>query len=454
MILTHGANSLQHGFTPKPIPTGFTRVYGVESAYRNTAFTLDISSLGLTNKDLESVMECYITPFECKPYAERPYSTNTLCPWCSPSKIEFFNSNGNNRYKVYQRNGGGNYSTVFTTTDSSFGGRKTIVCKNNLMTVNGTTWTLDSRIYAVTSVTSLLLWGPFDNSIYTSITIYEVTVKKGDRIYAHLVPVRDESTGHPNFFDEVSGIVMTPQLGPTSTDWSLFEIIDGTNPDWKLDIPNLDLTTLTQDGISFTKTNNPVLSKSSTELIMQGPGSLTLDLTQFGSFSKLEFTVSRLNQSVAWQAWTVIGAGSFVGNGNGGYASIPTLWVYGGNPYWNNIRRYILGAYDTGWNSPPSEAYRTFRYINGFEYYENRNGEDRGMALDHPAYDFYALPLTVRVERENGLESTYWNDVLVSIVDYSSVPFTNEYACNVWRMTVDDSDSSVETAITSLKVWT
>ena len=225
-------------------------------------------------------------------------------------------------------------------------------------------------------------------------------------------------------------------------------------PAFELDIPNFDLTTLTQDGIAFVKGSTPTLSKSGGELILQGPGSLTLDLTQFGSFSKLEFTVSRLNQSVAWQAWTYIGTGSWIGNGNGGYASIPTLWVYAGNEYLNNIRRYVLGDYDTAWNSPPSDAYCTFRYINGYYYYENRNGENRTVALDHPAYDFYALPLTVRVERENGIESTYWNDVLVSIVDYSSVPFTNEYACNVWRMAVEDSDSSVETAITSLKVWT
>ena len=224
MILTHGANSLQHGFTPKPIPTGFTRVYGVKSAYRNTAFTLDISSLGLTNQDLESVMECYITPFECKPFGQTPYSTNTLCPWSINSKIEFYSYSGSNYYRVYQHNGGSNRETTFTTTDISFGGRKTIICKNNLMTVNGDTWTLDSRCYGVASVTSLFLWGPFDNAIYTPITIYEVTVKKGDTIYAHLVPVRDESTGYPNFFDEVSGRVMSPEPGLT---WEEFEIILG-----------------------------------------------------------------------------------------------------------------------------------------------------------------------------------------------------------------------------------
>lgn len=228
----------------------------------------------------------------------------------------------------------------------------------------------------------------------------------------------------------------------------------GSGPAFELDIANFDLTTLTQDGITFGKGSTPTLSKSGGELIMQGPGSLTLDLTQFGSFSKLEFTVSRLNQSVAWQTWTHIGSGCEIGNGNGGYASIPTLWVYAGNPYWNNLRRYVLGAGDTSWQTQPSEAYVEFRYIDGYYYYENRNGENTDVQIDHPAFNFYALPLTVRVERENGIESTYWNDVLVSIIDYSSVSFTNEYACNVWRMAVEDSDSSVETAITSLKVWT
>ena len=228
----------------------------------------------------------------------------------------------------------------------------------------------------------------------------------------------------------------------------------GGGPAFELDIANFDLTTLAQGGITFGKDNTPTLSKSGGELILQGPGGLTLDLTQFGSFSKLEFTVSRLNQSVGWQTWTYLGSGSWIGNGNGGYAGIPTLWVYAGNEYYNNIRRYCLGQSDTAWTSPPSADYRTFRYTNGSQYYENRNGEDRTENLDHPAYDFYALPLTVRVERENGVESTYWNDVLVSIVDYSSVPFTNEYICNVWRMNVADSESSVETAITSLKVWT
>ena len=225
MILTHGANSLQHGFTPKPIPTGFTRVYGVKSAYRNTAFTLDISGLGITNQDLESVMECYITPFECKPYDQRPYSTNNVCPWCS-SMIQLYYYNGNT-YRVYLTNGGQNRDSTFGTTDTSFGGRKTIVCKNNLMTINGTTWTIDSSAYAIKNLTSLYLWGPFDSPIYTPITIYEVTVKKGNTIYAHLIPVRDESTGYPNFFDEVSGLVMTPELGPTWTEWNQFEIIEG-----------------------------------------------------------------------------------------------------------------------------------------------------------------------------------------------------------------------------------
>lgn len=227
----------------------------------------------------------------------------------------------------------------------------------------------------------------------------------------------------------------------------------GSGPAFELDIPNFDLTTLTQDGITFGKGSTPTLSKSGSELILQGPGSLTLDLTQFGSFSKLEFTVSRLTASVAWQAWTHIGAGSQIGNGNGGYTGIPTLWVYAYR-YDNTPRKYILGAADASWPVPPGEDYKIFRYVNGPHYYENRNGEDADIPLDHPAFDFYTLPLTVRVERENGLEYTYWNDVLVSIIDYSNILFTNEYACNVWRMNVEDSDSSVETAITSLKVWT
>ena len=226
MILTHGANSLQHGFTPKPVPTGFTRVYGVKSAYRNTAFTLDISSLGITNQDLESVMECYITPFECKPYDQSPYSTNDICPWCT-STIRLFTLYGANQYNIQLHNGGDAYQSSISTTDTAFGGRKRITAKNNLLDINGVVYTCDARGYAVSNVTSLHLWGPFDNPIYTPITIYEVTVKKGDTIYAHLVPVRDESTGHPNFFDEVSGQVMTPQLGPTWTEWNEFEIIEG-----------------------------------------------------------------------------------------------------------------------------------------------------------------------------------------------------------------------------------
>lgn len=227
----------------------------------------------------------------------------------------------------------------------------------------------------------------------------------------------------------------------------------GSGPAFELDIANFDLTTLTQDGITFGTVNTPTLSKSGGELILQGPGGLTLDLTQFGSFSKLEFTVSRMTSSVAWQAWSYIGSGSWIGNNGGGYANIPTLWVYAYR-YDNIPRKYCLGSFDTSWVYPPGEDYKIYRYVDGAMYYENRNGEDSTVYIDHPAFDFYALPLTVRVERENGLESTYWNDVLVSIVDYSSISFTNEYACNVWRMAVEDSDSSVETAITSLKVWT
>lgn len=447
MILTHGANSLQHGFTPQPIPTGFTRVYGIKSAYRNEAFRLDVSSLGITNQDLESVMECFVTPIT-SPYPSTPYAVNNVCPFAR--SVIIVDGSG---VSLSLENGTSGWFGNVLYSASDFGGRKSISLKNNILDINGITYS-NLRGYAVAGVTYLSLWGPFDNAIYTPITIYEVTVKKGNTIYAHLVPVRDESTGHPNFFDEISGRVMTPQLEPSWTEWNEFEIIDSSNPDWELDIPNFDLTTLTQDGIVFGKGSTPTLSKSSGELILQGPGSLTLDLTQLGSFSKLEFTVSRLTASVAWQTWTHIGSGCEIGNGNGGYASIPTLWVYAGNRYWNNLRRYVLGGEDTAWQVPPSDAYVEFRFIDGYSYYENRNGENTSVQIDHLAYDFYALPLTVRVERENGIESTYWNDVLVSIVDYSSVPFTNEYACNVWRMNVDDSDSSVETAITSLKVWT
>lgn len=171
-------------------------------------------------------MECYITPFENKPYDQRPYSTNDVCPWCK-STIRLFTLSGNSQYNIYISNGGGNYQSVFSTTDTSFGGRKRITVKNNLLDINGVVYTCDGRGYAVSNVTSFHLWGPFDNPIYTPITIYEVTVQKGDTIYAHLVPVRDESTGHPNFFDEVSGRVMNPELGPTWTSWNEFEIIDG-----------------------------------------------------------------------------------------------------------------------------------------------------------------------------------------------------------------------------------
>lgn len=200
-----------------PIPSGYKRITGIKGQHNSAGNPFKFDNLyDVSNEDLESISLVYIEPITAAPYSSDGHQeTQILCPFADLYFRFFYDSwYGSNQLTMYGTNGGDNYNSQFSISANQFGGMKTLSYKNSTLVMDGTTYNIDSRVYAKTQIHSFnQLFGKWSsNNSNTDVTIYDVTVKQNDAVIAHFIPVMDIQTLVPRFYDEITGNISTSDL--------------------------------------------------------------------------------------------------------------------------------------------------------------------------------------------------------------------------------------------------
>lgn len=196
------------GGSVDPLPENWVRVTGLKGTWNKSGEPFKFPNLvDTTNENLESTALVYIDPITAAPYASgNQQETQIFCPFAS-LYFQFFERSGNPTLAIHGKNGGQNRTSDITYGSTTFGGMKTLTYKRNVLYMDGSTFVIDSRVYAQTTVKNLSgLWGKWSSyNENTPCTFFDCTVKDNGNIIAHFIPVMNTVTGEPKLYDEISG---------------------------------------------------------------------------------------------------------------------------------------------------------------------------------------------------------------------------------------------------------
>lgn len=190
----------------EPLPENWVRVTGLKGAWNHAGTPFQFTNLvDTTNENLESTSLVYIEPITAAPWSNSQQETQIFCPFAN-LYFQFIERYGSPTLLVYGQNGGDNRNSAFSY-GTTFGGMKTLTYKRNVLYMDGSTFEVDPRVYAQTTVKNLSgLWGKWSSSnANTPCTFFDCTVKDGDKVIAHFIPVMNTVTGEPKLYDEISG---------------------------------------------------------------------------------------------------------------------------------------------------------------------------------------------------------------------------------------------------------
>lgn len=209
MILTHGANSLQHGFTPKPIPDSYSRIYGIKkignhiSNGENSTYIVAPAS-PFSNQDVLFEFEFSLADISFSPETSAPYVLYEPMDF----GLRYFVLNNTNTLDIKLSNlGNGSYnSTRFSGNVPLFNSKSKLTVLNGSASINGTS---ANCYYASRTLSSLKILRESPNTIF-----YGFRATHNGNVLLSFVPVVNDVTGNCAIFDEVSGTIFNVNHNP------------------------------------------------------------------------------------------------------------------------------------------------------------------------------------------------------------------------------------------------
>ena len=197
MILTHGANSLQHGFIPKPIPDNWTRVLGIKKISGGEASFFRIRT-NLNNYDYSFEYELRLTDFNFNgagtTYASSPGAYYNI--YNSELRIGVSND-GSYSVSYFSQ---GDYPLLTKRHKVRISGNTAV------LTIDNTAINLNTT-YSSHDNTDTYLFRNSSSAAQDKVILYGFSIieNSSGRYALKAVPVKNTTNNHCGFFDEVSG---------------------------------------------------------------------------------------------------------------------------------------------------------------------------------------------------------------------------------------------------------
>lgn len=197
MILTHRANSLQHGFVPKPIPDNWTRVLGIKKISGGEGSFFRIRT-NLNNYDYSFEYELRLTDFNFNgagtTYASAPGAYYNI--YNSELRIGVSN-NGSYSVSYFSQ---GNYPLLTKRHKVRISGNTAV------LTIDNTAINLNTT-YSSYDNTDTYLFRNNSSAAQDKVILYGFSIieNSSGRYALKAVPVKNTTNNHCGFFDEVSG---------------------------------------------------------------------------------------------------------------------------------------------------------------------------------------------------------------------------------------------------------